>query len=462
MTKRQFKHDLRRGLGSCYIELKKCDSPEKYRDDLMWGCEHAFAYDTQSEGTRSPYLFGLIKLLGDYSDFCEFVAAKAKENIKDYRNRFNHFARFLTLMAEDGSKEADRHVWDLYEWLLNELQTGRHTKRGTWPARDNMSSLCVYILNDMCGNGDDCIRFLLKAFSDYGNVMLKRPSLTVSISDDWLESEAVERLGRERIRELMEENHDDPGINAYLEQWKKNRPLIKKDDVRPEPVLPPAKTAEEIYSGLEGGKRISMMKHMRRLEKENNRGEADKLARMYVNETDEIIRINLLTLFRGKWATRSLDRDCITRLFSDMRSDDSELSELAEEVLTSARDERVRSYAEEILRDDPENEAALNMMLGNYRKGDGDLLIPMIKVPHASEKNDFRHWVYAVFLELIEENKDADDELSDALLPYIYREGNCSNCRRRIVEHMIRRDILTPDIKKECIYDCNEDIHTIL
>lgn len=88
----------------------------------MWGCEHAFAYDTQSEGTRSPYLFGLIKLLGDYSDFCEFVAAKAKENIKDYRNRFNHFARFLTLMAEDGSKEADRHVWDLYEWLLNELQ----------------------------------------------------------------------------------------------------------------------------------------------------------------------------------------------------------------------------------------------------------------------------------------------------------------------------------------------------
>ena len=68
MTKRQFKHDLRRGLGSCYIELKKCDSPEKYRDDLMWGCEHAFAYDTQSEGTRSPYLFGLIKLLGDYPD----------------------------------------------------------------------------------------------------------------------------------------------------------------------------------------------------------------------------------------------------------------------------------------------------------------------------------------------------------------------------------------------------------
>ncbi len=53
MTKTQFRHDLRRGLGSCPLELERCTDVEDYREDLLWGLEHALAYDAQCEGTRS-------------------------------------------------------------------------------------------------------------------------------------------------------------------------------------------------------------------------------------------------------------------------------------------------------------------------------------------------------------------------------------------------------------------------
>ena len=52
MTKKQFRHDMRRGLGSCQLELRRCTDIEEYRQDILWGIQHALAYDAQCEGTR--------------------------------------------------------------------------------------------------------------------------------------------------------------------------------------------------------------------------------------------------------------------------------------------------------------------------------------------------------------------------------------------------------------------------
>lgn len=38
MTKTQFRHDLRRGLGSCPLELERCTNVEDYREACRRDC----------------------------------------------------------------------------------------------------------------------------------------------------------------------------------------------------------------------------------------------------------------------------------------------------------------------------------------------------------------------------------------------------------------------------------------
>lgn len=60
--------------------------------------------------------------------------------------------------------------------------------------------------------------------------------------------------------------------------------------------------------------------------------------------------------------------------------------------------------------------------------------------------------------DLIEQNPEADRELSAALLPYMLREGYCSYCRLRTLELMQPRGLLTQELIEECRRDCYLEI----
>ncbi len=55
-----------------------------------------------------------------------------------------------------------------------------------------------------------------------------------------------------------------------------------------------------------------------------------------------------------------------------------------------------------------------------------------------------------VLRDLIEQNPEADRELSAALLPYMLREGYCSCCRLYTLRLMQPRALLTPELIMEC------------
>ena len=118
MTRTQFRLDMRRGLGSCHLELDRCGDIEAYREDILWGCLHARAYDTQSEGTRAVYLFEMIERFGDWTDFYERLAADAKRRIREYGWRFAHDTDILALMAGSGYAPAKQTLEALYDLLL--------------------------------------------------------------------------------------------------------------------------------------------------------------------------------------------------------------------------------------------------------------------------------------------------------------------------------------------------------
>ena len=71
----------------------RCDDPEIYREDILWGIKHAFAYDAQCEGTRGGYLFSLIEQFNDWSDFCELAANRANKNVKDRGQKIWHYSQ---------------------------------------------------------------------------------------------------------------------------------------------------------------------------------------------------------------------------------------------------------------------------------------------------------------------------------------------------------------------------------
>ena len=79
MTKKAFKEAMLRGLGRCVIAVRK--DPEKYRDIVLWACERNIAYDAQSEGTRSWYVYTMANA---YADKTPFILA-AKEALMKYR-----------------------------------------------------------------------------------------------------------------------------------------------------------------------------------------------------------------------------------------------------------------------------------------------------------------------------------------------------------------------------------------
>ena len=46
---------------------------------------------------------------------------------------------------------------------------------------------------------------------------------------------------------------------------------------------------------------------------------------------------------------------------------------------------------------------------------------------------------------------------STDLLRYLYEVTFCSECRRYNLQAMVARRMLTDDLLRECLYDCNED-----
>lgn len=133
MVHKKFRHDMKRGFGSCILTLKSCTDIEEYREDVAWGVKNALAYDAQCEGTRANYFYDMITLFSDWSEFYSIVAAGAKRNLKGRDWKFAYYTEILTLMAADGFAAAQQTLDELYDMLLKAIQSGRRTNIGLFP-----------------------------------------------------------------------------------------------------------------------------------------------------------------------------------------------------------------------------------------------------------------------------------------------------------------------------------------
>ena len=417
MTRKQFRLDMRRGLGSCHLELDRCGDVEAYRKDILWGCLHARAF----------YLFEMIERFGDWTDFYGLLAADAKRRIRESGWRFAHDTDLLALMAGSGYAPAKQTLEELYGLLLHALRTGRR-RRPLWPASDNYDEFCIEMLTNGLQSQAEKEAFFLRTLTDRGRLIRRRPALAVRFVDECLFYMAADALGADRRDALLDSGREDPDVALYLEtqdrlerEWNETREEIEQTTL--------SRTSQQFeeYQREDEDQRAAILDGLRRYAVAATAGEPE-----------------------------------ITQLLADAESENEALREKAWRLLSGLRDDRIRDLALRELEKNPENDDAIRALIKNYRPCDEARVVAWVRSADLNEYYGSWHGVFWEVRDLIDESPEADRALSGALLPYMYRRGFCSCCRRDVVEAMLERGLLTPALIAECRRDCNLEIRELV
>ena len=442
MTRKAFKYDMQRGLGSCVLELKNTQDKEKFRPLVLWGCSRAMAYDAQSEGCRSVYLYRLITQFPDSVPFMDVLEKRLFHSMRSWGWEFLQDCEILSYFALDGEKRAWNILQSCYRELLQILYRKRkHTKDGL---PDNFESLCLTLVTMQPG--------MYKMLVNDIGLLIEGNSLYSAADFTWFQSVSKSELGEKAVRRILHHPDADEGIRAYARSMEEVRERWERESAERKKSEP--ETADEIYERLRGGGDDGRIYRWlaRRMMSRGRSQEVAALAEYYRKEEEPDLRYQLLLMLSDKSCVWSLD---IERLIADSRSDNGDLAEWAFEALSYIRDTRVREYAYELLHDKNKQAQAVSMLAANYEDGDREVFVHAVKqIPVTYEDGEW-HGVFGDVMDLF--SGPAKRKPKELLL-YMYRNTLCSYCRERVVREMGRRRMLTRELLEEMQYDCNEEI----
>lgn len=423
MTKKEFKEAMIRGQGRCVLAVRR--EPEKYREIVLWACKRDIAYDTQSEGARSRYVYTLTCA---YPDKRPFISAAA-EALKKYRPNGSwtmlHLAELLMFFAMDGSRMAHRALVAKYRELLDEM-LARKRRPGTgrvFHAVFDLEQLALVLATDRAS--------FLRIAKDLGKLYREKSYLNDG-EFDWFFASKGDRYRKSMERAAQKDEdiacfmeREQAAINAQ-EEWAEQR--------RENPTEPLS------------GRRLS-----RWLVRRGDEETVARLAETYRNQENPALRAEALKAFL----------DCAypddpQPILDDTLSECGELRRVAWIALKNIRHPAVRQFSmnnvEKGLRT-PEN---LAILARNYVPRDQALLEELLRDLVAKGDRDDLHGVGLDIYDLFD--KAGRTPLPKHLLPLLYEYNPCSCCREIDLNHMARYRMLTEKILEECQCDSSEDI----
>ena len=458
MTKKQFRHDMRRGLGTCILELQRTGDLAKYEEDVLWGCGHLLAFDTQCEGTRAWLLNQLIRMYEDRNLFRDTLARTAEKKIRDMDWLFEQAAETLCFMAEEGDAEAKEIMLSLYERVVSELSRRRGRKNGTFPEEDTFESLCNMMLLNLYEDVEQQLAFYQRVQRDLENIRQRNPWIRDRLDLDWFEDNAQELLGEYYPSGCQADGDTEQG-NAETAVEKQNKDCKKiKMSVK-------HLTAKEVYQIIcAGGKfgkdfRGGQINHWKKQGREDEMG---LLERLYVKEQDTIVKTELLKVLRfscmSRMGHRVTDGGVIACMINDAQSEDTELAEAAWQALNRVKKSQVaRKFALRTLQAEPMHADALSVLVLNGKAEDRKLAESLIKTFKGERHREELHHISFRVTDRCDEDGKKKYFTND-LLMYLFYENPCSYCRYHILELLDERGCVTEEMKEQCRYDSNEDI----
>lgn len=467
MTKKEFKRAMQCGLGRCVQQVHNTDDLEKYRGIILWGCTHELSFDAQCEGTRAWYLYSMVQCYADRAPFIEAAISCGRKRMTKDGWLFMQCIEFLSFFAMEGSERAYNALRSYYEQLYQILlRKRRKTKDRTMPERDNFEQLCIIIVN-LWDTKEGCIDAYLDVVEDIGYLISGNP-LFGTEDFFWFQSDYEGEFGKKRLYKALEKRAEtSEAVREYVlrlqaesEKNSNNQSFSKKYP----------QSAEDIYIQLVSGKvtgRDIPISYAWMLSRRDDKKELSKLSDYYEKEANPEVRTNLLHLLANSRCADVLDVACV---IADSKSGNEELKKYAFQALSYMRDERVREYALELLKDWKQYsnirdlyhdtvhfEDIMGMLANNYQKEDYECLVSLVKQIPVNYYGEINwHSVYSSVRGIFKQ-KEVKNPPKE-LLVYMYEHSLCSCCREYFLREMSRRRMLTEDILRECLYDSNEDI----
>ena len=421
MTKKEFKEAMLRGLGRCVIAVKK--EPEKYRDLVRWACKRNFAYDAQSEGTRSWYTYTMANAYPDKEAFINTAA----ESLKKYRSNGGwdllHLSELLMFFAMDGYESARIALEEKYQEILAALFARKRRPNRVFSELSDLERLGLVLAVDS--------KSFLRIAGDFGRLYREKKYMYDG-EFAWFFSDKGGQYRRtmesaaqrdENIACFMQREQAD--IDAREEHWKQRQTR-----------------SPETYTGI----RLS-----RWLAKRADKETVERHALAYRNQTQPELRAESLEAFFC-----CPYPDDPQPIIEDTKSESEKLQNAAWRALESIRHPAVRAFALKNVANGirtPENFA---LLVTNYEPKDADLLEDLLR-----ERITAKDWygVHAAGLDIYRAfHKDGRVPYPKNLLLILYEYNPCSFCRESALVSMSKHRMLTREVLEECQFDSNYDI----
>ncbi len=423
MTKKDFKAAMLRGLGRCVYAVQQ--EPEKYRDIVLWACKRDIAYDAQSEGTRSWYVY---TLASSYPDKYPFIHAAA-EALKKYRPNSSwdllHLTELLMFFAQDGYEIAHHTVAEKYREMLAAMQRRKRRPKWVFDELSDLEQLGLVLAVDRAS--------FLRIAGDFGSLYREKKYME-SGDFSWF----FEAKGKRYRKDMEQAAQQDPDIARFLKREQESVAAIQ------------ANREQRKTDSLEAltGIRLSWW-----LANHADAETRELYAQAYRQQTQPELRGKSLAAFS----------DCPYpgdphSLIEDACSDCEELRNAAWRALEYVRDPAVREFALKNAHDGVRSPENFALLVTNYMPQDAELLEKLLQ-----ERIKAKDWddVHIAGMDIGRAfYRDSKIPHPKHLLPLLYEYTPCSYCRESVVENMAKHRMLTKALLEECRYDSNCDIRS--
>jgi len=436
LTKKQFKHDFLRGLGSALLELKTCENPQQYYDIVHYGCLHNTTYDMQCEGDRGWYLYQAAQIVAGDDILKNIIARYARSFNDDWL--FDQLTSILYNFAEDGSEDARATLYDKYTVMLEYLThiNVKTRQYRTSPDRDMFDWLCVWLTSL---DGWSAFKRIVTDVSE--KLLLKDTEFFFS---EWFYDNSKGKFGEKRIEKYLQKQSEKSAfIRAYYETaqaWDKRMYA----DERPVP------TIEQVLAAADGqefrGRGIAMS--FARTAKPED---IEKLALAAMNETNIKIQLELLWPFR-RTADFPFPEEFLLKL---RESGDEKLRDIAFDIMGRNPSEKTHNLALSLIKSGEDIENGVSLLAKNLRPADETLLYEAVK-SFSIHRNEWA-W-HSIFTSARDGIEAMRGKPKTDILEYLYRYTLCGSCREWIVRLMHKKKVLPEKILQECRFDSNSDI----
>ena len=412
MTIRQkFKSAVKRGTGETHL-IMMANPKMDFSSDIAKAALTNYAYDSQSEGSRSDYVFELIELSNQKEKIKKIILDKL-QNEKEDTWALDQLFDIAALFAKQGDKEAKNAIYKRFY--------KKRIEGSEWVGQDAILEI----------DGLDGLKYIAET---KGRVIAKDP-------EEWEDSFMVNFFQEDNPEIKVYEELEKAAINnkyirLYLDTIKKNKfkraerkkPIynyqtindrIEKNVIVP---LPPVYAKDLSNSDIE--------KLAHDFSKSKTRAKQEKYLRVFDRVKYPFDYKDLLTQAKRPYSSK--DR----------------LVEYAVNSLRYFTNQEIREFAIEKLNGNVSRpDIYTNLLIGNYQNGDSELLTKIVN----KARTDYQiHDLVFSYVDIYQANKTSD--CKDPLLA-LYYKLTCGLHREDIVRIMIENKVLPDSIREEIKYD---------